>query len=535
MRSGRRVSWSPYDDAQPASPLELARQQLRIWKPARITPRLMGLLQDNIMPAPAIVDLLIRTGDARCIPTVAAMLEADPPAIYMVTSRQRGPDGRTITQARADVLLLVLLRLTNQSPSTYGMEPLPHDTQSSHENYGFEKAADRKQAVDQTKQWFADNKDRYKDVEAMTLPTRPKWVLPPPRWPGHPTATPSDGPYDDVLDVAPLCEEIARAVTRLTAGLDGPTPASRAQAQQRLIDLHSRLTGPLLASAHRPTPKFLLQNLAALCEGLAYAATLDRPMRDKLLLFRDRNDDLFRKFFQLELQAQQETLAGLSRKDDATGSAEAIVILGLSSYAPAVREAACEAAASGRYRSDRVIDLLCEQLAGRSTEIVAVRALTKVATPRIAPLLLSRMRDDYYGRCELYRDALVATGDPRLVPALVARLGTNKDVSNTGTVNGKSITVCLDDHYLYILLKLTGQSPADYDLHVPPESDRSSYYRMLGFANLKSRETAYAKMRTWWDAKKDQPPYKDLEPLPAPPPVADTGPNFSEFDFDDYD
>jgi len=516
-------------------PAAMAHQQLRIWKPARITPRLMGTLLDGNMPADGIVDLLAAIGDARCVPTIAALLKNSSSPIHTVYENQRNDNDKNVSRTRGDALLYLLLRLTNQSPAAYGMVSMPYAT--AYDAYGFEKTADRKEALALARQWFEDNKERYKDVPAMKLSSRTKAPVQPPRWPGQAKAADSEldpASLNDALNVAALNEEIARTVTRMTAGLDAPSPAARTRAQERLIDLHRRLTDPLLANAREPIPKFLLQNMAALCEGLSYAASLDKPMRDKLLHFRERSDDLFRLFFQLDPANQIMALNALPRKDD--GSGEGMVILGLSSTAD-VRARACGAAASGLYRSDRTIDLLCDLLSGRDVvEVAAVNALAKIGSPRVSPLLLERMKGNDLYRAESYREALVASGDLRLVPTLVARLGQNKDTPIRMSSNGQMFSICLDDQYLYILLKLTGQSPTEYKLNVPSDNDigRNSFYRVQGFTDNKDRDAAYAKMRTWWEAHKNQPPYKDLESLPSPPPPQspNKGPDFSEIIFD---
>jgi len=125
-------------------------------------------------------------------------------------------------------------------------------------------------------------------------------------------------------------------------------------------------------------------------------------------------------------------------------------------------------------------------------------------------------------KCEIavaYADALIATGDPRLVPALIARLGNNSDNFHTISVGQRNeeYTCCLDDHHLYILLGLIGQSPKEHQLHVKSyKSPEGTVSEIRGFTSAQSRATAYANMRTWWTEHKNQPPYKNLQPLPKP-------------------
>jgi len=183
--------------------------------------------------------------------------------------------------------------------------------------------------------------------------------------------------------------------------------------------------------------------------------------------------------------------------------------------------------AAGLPYSDRVVDLLCEQLAGKDENAdaliagditanlkwLALDTLAKIGPPkRVAPLLLDHMhRDPEFFRCHAYTRALVATRDPRLVPAIVVRLGKNLNKGSTVGDGGKTYSLRMDDHYLYILLQLTGQPPKAYELNV----SASNRNMLLGFATDEARTAAYEKMRTWWAEHNDQPPYKDLDPLPT--------------------
>jgi len=519
-----------------------ARSLLREWKPARATPRLIAALRGNAdMPSGHAVELLVDIADPRSIPATFKLLESASASVQAMNSTRESWHNentrRTVGRSRTDALLDLFLRLTNQSPAAYGMESLSGDYGRLYEIHGFSKPTDRAQAVAQAKQWYATHKARYADLPAIPPPPKPAAVRAT-RWPGPPTASDETSPNADLLDVSALTAEIARTVTRLAADLDGPRPAARARAQERLIALHDRIADPLFQTGPDPVGRYLLRNMAALCEGVSYAVTLDRPLRDKLLSFRERNDELFRQFFFLNNTSQQQALTALRTKDNATGAAEAMVILGLASRSSPVREAACALAATGRYHGERVIDLLCERVAGTDTsvELGAVKALAKIASPRTSPLLLGRATakdlSPHDSRFIAYLDALIATGDLRLVPALLERLNVDGDHRRISwNVSGREISTYVSDGYLYVLLQLTGQQVKDYDLR--PYSNSSSRGTPIppGFYSDKARTAAYAKARKWWEDNKDKPPYKDLDPLPISPSTAPrrTGP-VSDFD-----
>jgi len=520
MRGGGR-SLPRLHNNDEANAIEQACRLLRIWKPARALPTLMGSLQNASRAGNThVLDLLVDIGDRRCVPLTMKLLTSASTQGGDIYDGLYTDDGRLITRTHADGLLYLLLRLTNQSPAAYNMEPMPHGYSGydiSRNAYGFEKKSDRTKAITKAKQWYANNKNRYKTVPTMTLPPQPERASPPP-WPGKPAATDAASPHADLLDVADLCEEISRTVAKISDDLDARTPAARTRAQQRLIALHGHLTAPLLQTqAGRETR--LPHNMAALCEGLAHAASLDKSSRDKLLGFRARNDEIFRQFFHLEWAAQTEALKRLIHRDDATGAGEAIVILGLASRSPAVREFACQAAATGRYHSDRVIDLLSDMLTHNNVSFsspTVLGALEKIGSPRTSHLLLGRMTRNTIHQADAYAAALIASRDLRLVPALTEQLGQNRGIARQHTTAGKTIGTCLNDYHLYILLKLTGQSPTDYDMFDPAlETDEQRQYLSVGFADDKARSAAYKKMLMWWAEHAGKPPYKNLEPLPA--------------------
>ena len=588
-------SWIPRDRTQPSRiPAVEAARQLRAWNATRVTPRLLDALRRSRFNDDNLADLLADLRDPRCVPALVTMLES---AFTTPDVEWRVDENSTYTRAASDAVLHLLLRLTRQSTEAYRM--ILYDPPSSNRErlvvlrgldddrigfgntrYGFEQGPDREAAIAKFNQWYAQNKDRYADAAPMEFPPPRVAVTPP--WPY--TAAKDEATAASAPDLAELRNELADAVAAIAPDLSAGSPATRARAQERLLALHDRLTAPLIDDG-RPgnidesaaAGRFLLQHMAALSEGLAYAATLDKPRREKLLRFasrkttvgRDTNDNrvtvirrvaivssaganwvshtnwdnclrdidgktgdqLFRDFFMREEHRQERLLHALSFLHvDREGDAEELVVLGLSSRTPEIHRLACQAAASGHYRDERVVELLCKQLAvanehnWQSHVLKALELLGPRARPA-TPLLLSRFPDGWkmVGRVNDNRttffDTLAAIQDERLIPVLVERLGKNQYPQFQKTYDGIVITYNQDDHALYILLRLTKQSPLDYGLQPPGyvAGLGGNVERTLGFdaADPKARDAAYEKMRQWWQEHKDQPPYNDIVSLPA--------------------
>jgi hypothetical protein len=107
-------------------------------------------------------------------------------------------------------------------------------------------------------------------------------------------------------------------------------------------------------------------------------------------------------------------------------------------------------------------------------------------------------------------DALAATGEIGIIPHLLDKLSDTNIFWNTSW-NGKQITSAQCDVPLMVLLKLTGQAPADYQVTITSGSPR-----MVGFKDDKARQAAIKKFNEWWAQAKLLPRYKDITPIDLP-------------------
>ena len=513
-----------------------ARDLLWAWKSSASVPVLLAAFttpRAHFAEHANVPDLLIHIHDRRSLPVALAMFQAADKKLNDWSDRERMSDNNMFTRSNADMPLYLLLRLTDQSPGDYNMIPRPPGYYGPWptQYYGFIEGPAREVAFEKFQNWLDRNKDRFADIPTIDVPelTDPSSLGV--RWPyAEKNGTPPPR-LAETFDVAALREEIARAVTSFLPELNAPRLEARQRAFERLLALHDRMTSPLLLAAQQragradgTVPRYLLQMMAAHSEGLAYTTTLDKPQREKLLRFQRQQDETFRQFFSRYPLLQREAFRALPEGDQA-GDAEELLILGLSHPNQDVRWAACAAAANAntadkRYRSDRTVDLLCQRLIefthedNRSvfqrtwTEPNIVRALN-VGSPRASATLLDRFKTHAHDdkTTDAYLDALSATRDPRLVPELLALL--DQHAAKQDWQRG--------DCCLYLLLNLTGQSLDVYGLYPRKIDDQGKTVTPMGFVSQTARESAYAKIHAWWQELKDEPPYKNMEPLPPPP------------------
>ena len=146
-------------------------QALQAIRSPRAAPPLLALLTrgDDNSPRGAwrasLAEALAATGEKRLIPSLLEELKHSQP----VNSWSNG--SRTITFARSDVALLVMVRLTKQDPANYKFV-LPALDDHMGNMFGFKDNKDRAEAIKQFKQWWEKNKDTepYKDLKPLPLP-----------------------------------------------------------------------------------------------------------------------------------------------------------------------------------------------------------------------------------------------------------------------------------------------------------------------------------------------------------------------------
>jgi len=539
-----------------SSNAEQAFHLLKLWKSPRLAPHLLAMLKqldNDPRDIARFVILLADVNDARCVPPLVAMLEqASAKVSASLTIMEK-----TYTLSDADMPLYLLIRLTGQSLDDYNVTPMfQWQTDLGGRMlgargglmdmpYGFLKGSDRQEAIGKFQAWYAQNKDRYANLPDMALPELDprRWAIGSP-WPDDRAAAvwgqhqkPSPE-HAEVFDTAALREELSRALSRIVPELNADSPAARARAQQRLRALHDRMTDPLVAVARArddrqaDTARALLLYMAALSEGLSYAATLDGPGRTKLLRFRAEQNEIFRLYFSLEEPRQKTIMEQLSYSREIGSHAEPLVLLGLGHENEAIRRYANLCVASGRYRDGQAVDRHCDAIASGTlsvdAETEAVKSLRLLNDPRATRLLLKRLTtlklsgrgDDGDKRlAAAYVHALAAADDPRLVPVLIECLDQHNDVHGL-TDAGRSMTFCLNDYYLHLLLRLTRQSPETYQFLPigntflsPTNGDATPGFSGDAETSRKARAAAHENMRQWWEKRKDLPPYKDAKPF----------------------
>jgi len=344
------------------------------------------------------------------------------------------------------------------------------------------------------------------------------------------------------IHAADLENEITKRVDSLVKVFHADRYKDRRAAAEALLSIHDayikamtdRVDDPKARNAILATLKDSLSE-AAIASELAHCR---KEQREKLLKFRRKHPDIFMDMFSLNWRRQFNALKKIRDLKDTEALAEPIVVDAMSHPCPQVADEALSIAATGRYRSDKLVDALCKiafKIKTREwTSIIyssnthkqqrlALLALKAIRSRRAAPTILAMILepDTRYNYYRYYRDSillelLVDTGEKRAIPHLLEALHKQGNNSkNSWRHNNKRVTWRRKDTLLIAVIRLSGQDPSAYGI-----VQKSFKYRMkvtqIGFYSEKDRTKAVKRINDWWAKHKDTPPYNKLEPLVLP-------------------
>lgn len=114
----------------------------------------------------ALADAFVATGELRAIPLLIDQLK------NTRSSGRWSSGSTTITMASCDLPLMILVKLTRQTTSSYGFAYFDQRHHNSDLMFGFSDDKARKAAVSKFRQWWEKHKDdeKYKDLKPLALP-----------------------------------------------------------------------------------------------------------------------------------------------------------------------------------------------------------------------------------------------------------------------------------------------------------------------------------------------------------------------------
>jgi len=357
--------------------------------------------------------------------------------------------------------------------------------------------------------------------------------------PAPPTATqPASAPGG-------LSGQIARRVDELVTSIGtSGRYRDRVAAEAELLELHAAFLAALRSHLAHPDREVRVRLDQVRKQILAQARLtsllpgLPKELQDKLLRFQQDRPLILAGALSDEKEERIRALASLKRQPDP--NAEGLLILNLQTESREVLTAAARAAEKLGAGSQSLADALAAVMTARGRgydhwdwqdenyargpgpRVAAMRALIAVsgkeAAPRLLAVLLDREHDS--GKDKAITAALTKMGDKRVIPHLMGLLSDRDEFMSWGSDRDVATAAC--DFALLAMLKLTGQSAGGYGIIIKDRDSRSGD-GTPAFKTKDQRDKAIEKFRAWWEAHKDRPPYKDLEPLKvAKPPKRDT-------------
>jgi len=330
--------------------------------------------------------------------------------------------------------------------------------------------------------------------------------------------------------VNPGVEEFRQRLERVTVAAASSDAAVRTRAVKTLAVLQQTLLDTLAAHADDPDPEVrarvavLLAEIERDIQETHAVSVLGPALRQKFDKLRRARPDLCRTMLGLSENAKLAALRDIRRTTDRDRLHEPLALLGLFSRHTAVQDSAIEAVMLSTYTDPQIVHRLADLALGvrptvgtiaPSTRAQAMHALHKLASPhaagRLAAAACDVTRRFHTDRLAL-ADAAVATGDKRLLLALLPKLNDTKSYS-TFTTEAGPFTAAGSDIALYMLLKLTGQPLETYGLRLTSDGSPNTF---LGFDSAKTRAAAVATYKTWWEQNKTQEKYKTIRPTPLP-------------------
>ena len=425
------------------------------------------------------------------------------------SSYTRTVDGNRYTFSRSDAYLLALLRLTGQGLTGYELlyVPSPHGHRT---NFGFDDDDARKRAIRKFKAWWTGPKGQaFRDRRQPATPTsRPE------------TDSDADAPGTVELTAAQrvklldrvqaLAGELRTRATVTLAGFEHEHFRARRQAMTHYLRLADALGGSLSDSS---LAREFLSDWIVQIRVQRFSMRLNETQKRALQNLLQNNTSLLADSFSFRPRRRIAAIEWITEHDSAA-AAEMLVIQALGSEVPYLQSRAIRAVRTGRYRSDRLVDLLTglaldeldrKRIAywnpnDNSLPMQALLGLKQIGSPRPAHRLLQVLdKQNPFAHLGVLEDTLVACADESILPGLVEKLQSKSTGMHTTRRGHMKLTITKNDRPLRILLRLTRQDPEEYGFVF---MDKGKPFERYGFADRKTRKQAVAKFMTWWEANK---------------------------------
>ena len=540
--------YGPWGNSDQPLPDMLALNAIRTIGGTRAAPTLLTMLlnqrgYDYDGKGVILAEALGATKEKRAIPVLLKKLGS--PGGYRT---RRWGEGGKITSTSSDLFLLALVRLTDQPAGSYKF--IRHEGSPGWSLFGFANKADRKAAIGKFRKWWAEHEDlpEYRDLEPLEIPslrqtgayaprTRPTATTTPAKAQSRPAATrpsPAAPPVDE------LCLRVGRRVSLLVDAFRSNRLKDRRSAQAELLAVEESYLAGLAKQAKQGENQHRKLMASALTDAVVESriartlAKLDADWRSELQKFRQAHPETTRDLFSLSWSRTYKALGQLAEMTDFDSAAEHLIIGCLSHASLHVQVAAAKAAGKRKFRSDKLVDILCGIIIANRKKtwqphwrhssmpqihIEALVALKEIASPRAAPVLLALLgesEDRNMHKQMALAEALAATGEKRAIEPLIKYLDRTESFGNMSWGDKLTITVAESDAALMALVKLTGQDPKDYDFVTYPYQELPGIGKPHGFKDAASRKAAIKKFNDFWAAHGQDPPYRDLKPLPIP-------------------
>lgn len=450
----------------------------------------------------------------------------------------------TVTQHKNDVFIYAFVALAGENAASYGLVEQTNMV-------GFAKGDDlRDKAVARLKEWYASQNEAMERFEKFPpfVPDFGQFLKDPlaawqvARAASAPAATAA--PMADAIhkSAADLEKKAAAAVSELVAEFKHPAQRQRQKAQQGILRTYRGFLSGIRESsgsggagaAGAPTT---LENCISQARFYDHVASLTAAGRTSMLKLRQVHGGAMSELFARDLRTAS-TAAKRILADGEVADCEPLLLYCLGHHSPVMARLAAEAAATGKFRSDVVVDALMGILmkAGSSSwyhftvnttqapsiEVLSLRAVNKIGSKRALPGLLAMLVDDA-GTVDYYRptvlsEAVMAIKDDAMIPVLIEALdrpaARTPQVLHVNPATKATVSWTPADHIIVAVLGATDQDPADYKVVSVPLSGQK--INIKGFVNEADRTAAKAKLKKWWQDNKDKPPYKDIQPLVLP-------------------
>ena len=142
----------------------------------------------------------------------------------------------------------------------------------------------------------------------------------------------------------------------------------------------------------------------------------------------------------------------------------------------------------------------------------AMRALAAAKDARVYPELLNRVVfSDIDSQPGMTGSLLLGYDDRRTIVTLLQAIE-GSQISDNWTRGRSSIDMKPTDPALWVVLRQTHQSLADYGMKMEADVRADEGGPFFGFATDKARETAMTKLKAWWAEHKSE--YADVQPVP---------------------